>query len=366
MRLINPHPWHAAWTMGLEKDGREAAVVVVKATYVLPASGQDARLADEQLPLVRADEFTGAPGVTAPRLETDFAHRKPACDVLLLGSACAPPGHRAIRLEVGLRVGALHKRLVVVGNRTWRRQVVGYRSTAPEPFERVPISYDVAYGGSAEPGIQPAFSHAANPVGRGYWPAGSDAHSRPLPNTEQLGVPVEDCAASYVPMAFSPVGRSWLPRRMYAGTYDEAWAQNRAPLWPEDFDDRYFQAAPADQIIEYPRGGSEVHLQNLTPDGQRTFRLPSLRMPVTFVPHRGRDVVREANIDTIVFDTDADRFTLTWRVHLPLGRSIFDVKEALVGEMPASWHRARRFPGKPYFHSLSELVASRRQREVAE
>jgi len=361
MRLVNPHPWPAAWTMGLERDGRESAIVVVKATYRLPASGEEARLADEQLPLVGADEFTGAPGSTAPRRETDFAHRKPGCDVLFLGSAHAPRGRRVSRLEVELRVGSLRKRFAVVGDRTWRRQLVGFRPDSPAPFERLAISYDVAFGGSAEPETTPSFAHPVNPVGRGYWPKGADIHGRPLPNTEQLGTPVEESHVHYAPMAFSPVGRNWLPRRSYAGTYDEAWTKHRAPLWPDDFDDRYFQAAPADQIVEYPRGSVEVQLHNLTPDGRRAFRLPSQRMPVTFVPHRGRDVLREANIDTIVLEPDADRFTLTWRVHLPLGRSIFDVKEVLVGDMPASWHRARRFPGKPYYHSLSELVGARRR-----
>ena len=73
------------------------------------------------------------------RRETDFAHRKPRCDVLLLGSAHAPRGRRVSRLEVELHVGSLRKRFAVVGYRTWRRQVVGFRPDSPAPFERLPI-----------------------------------------------------------------------------------------------------------------------------------------------------------------------------------------------------------------------------------
>ena len=367
MRLVNPHPWPAAWTMGFERDGREAAIVVVKATYDLPADGQEPRLADVQLPLVEADQFHGAPGETAPRLETDFAHRKPACDVLLLGSAYAPPGRRATRVDVGLRVGALLKRFDVVGDRVWRRNIVGHVASAPQAFERLPISYDCAFGGSAEPGAARVFAHPANPVGRGYWPDDGDADGRPLPNTEETGVPIDaHDEAGYRPMAFSPLGRNWLPRRNYAGTYDAAWVESRAPLWPSDFDDRYFQAAPVDQTMPYPQGGEEVVLHHLTPDCRRAFRLPRQPMPVTFIPHRGRDVTREARIDTLVFEPDEARFTIAWRINLALGRSIFDVKEVIVGEMAESWHRERRFPGKPYYRGLAEAVAQRRrQRESA-
>ena len=33
----------------------------------------------------------------------------------------------------------------------------------------------------------------------------------------------------------------WLPRRAWAGTYDDAWRISRAPYLPADFDARFFQ-----------------------------------------------------------------------------------------------------------------------------
>jgi len=97
-------------------------------------------------------------------------------------------------------------------------------------------------------------------------------------------------------------------------------------------------------------------LNGLTPDGHRSFQLPERSMPVTFIPHSGHDVTQEAVVDTIVLEPDQDRFTLTWRTSLALGRSLFDVKEIIAGEMPAGWYRARKAE-KDYYVSLSALAA---------
>ena len=365
MKLTNVTGLPAGWTMGFQRDGRERLIVIVKATYVLPKAGADAELAFDQLPLIEADQFTGEPGMTAPRHETDYAHIKPGCDVLLVGSAYAPQGGPATRVEVGLKVGPLSKQFVVVGPRVWRKGPVRITATAPEAFESLPITYDHAFGGTdrthADRGETSTF--LANPVGKGYWRYSEQIDGQPLPYTEQPGQTIDTQDRAYVPMALSPIGRNWLPRRTFAGTYDQNWIETTAPLWPGDFDERYFQAAPPEQTMPHPKGGEEVVIRNLTADGLRTFRLPTWPIPMTFIPHAGRDVTRDAVIDTIVFEPDDERFTMTWRVTFPLGRSVFDVKETIVGKMPAAWHRARRTPGKPYYPSLGAAVeALRRQR----
>jgi len=77
MELINATEMPAAYTMGMKPDGRELLVVVVKGTFTIPQSGEEPRLAGEQAPLVMADEFTGEPGFSAPKYESDFAPVKP-------------------------------------------------------------------------------------------------------------------------------------------------------------------------------------------------------------------------------------------------------------------------------------------------
>jgi len=349
--------------MGFERDGRELLIVVVKATYLL--AGDEPHLAAEQLPLVEADRFSGEPGLSAPLFETDFAHRKPACDVLLVGSAYAPNGEPASRVRVGLQVGTVNKEFWVVGQRTWDKSALSIAATSPQPFISMPISYDVAFGGTdrTEQAEGKVDTFLANPVGKGYWRHNAQIDGQLLPNTEELNRAVNDPGGDFAPMALSPIGRNWAPRAAFAGTYDERWIENDAPFWPADFDYRYFQAAPPDQIISYPVGGERVVLKNLSADGHRAFELPTRRMPITFVPHHGRDVTLEAHVDTVVLEPDMERFTLTWRASLAMGRSIFDVKEIVVGEPSLAEQRARRLPGKRHFRTLGELARARERGE---
>ena len=66
MELLNATGMEAAYTMGMEPSGRELLVVVVKGTFRIPQNGEQPELADEQLPLVMADTFSGEPGFSAP------------------------------------------------------------------------------------------------------------------------------------------------------------------------------------------------------------------------------------------------------------------------------------------------------------
>ena len=83
MDFVNETKVEAGWTLGFEPDGRELLVVAIKATFKIPKFGDEPELAENQVPLTAADEFTGEPGYSATLYETDYAHRKPFCDVLL-------------------------------------------------------------------------------------------------------------------------------------------------------------------------------------------------------------------------------------------------------------------------------------------
>jgi hypothetical protein len=363
VELVNETKAAAGWTMGFDRDGRELVVVAVKATFTIPARGDEPELAGEQVPLVEADRFTGEPGFSAPLYEADYAHRRPMCDVLLNGSAYAPPATRATKLRVALQVGRMAKSFAVVGDRTWQRGVFGIRPGEPEPFEVMPITYDTAFGGvdRGKGDRQPrTFLH--NPVGCGYSHYKEEIDGRSMPNTEELDKPVSDPGGVYAPMSFGSIGRSWQPRVQYAGTYDQKWLDNQAPFWPDDFDYRYFQSAPPDQQIPYPVGGEEVVLQNLTPDGEVRFTLPKWSMPVWLLPYREKDVRLEAAIDTLLLEPDEGIFTLVWRAVLPMRRSCFDIRQVIVGELSEAAQRVRKYGSKPYYKGLAELVRAQRRR----
>jgi hypothetical protein len=345
MELINATRMTAGYTMGLEPSGRELLVVVIKGSFVLPRPGEAVRLHDEQQPLVMADTFSGAPGLSAPVHEVDFAPRKHACDVLLVGSAHAPGGRPATRVPVRLKAGAVDKACEVVGDRVWNAGLTGIRPSAPEPFVSKPISYDLAFGGVDQESADPAEHDAyrLNPVGRGYRKHLSNAWvgGRPLPNTEAPGSEVSWPTHRHAPMAFGPLGRGWQQRACFAGTYDQAWLDEVFPFLPKDFDERYYQAAPADQQLPLLEAPVDVSLVNFTPDGLRQFVLPHFEAPVHVFPKRGGRENLTATLDTIVFEPDHERFTMSWRLARPLKKNMFEIAQVLVGRKGREWWQQR-------------------------
>jgi hypothetical protein len=363
MDLVNCTEMAAGWSMGVDKDAREHVVVVVKGTFRIPSiPDRTAHLAAEQAPLLLADTFTGAPGFSAPVHEADFALRKSKCDVLLEATGYAPHAQPAERVRIGVWIGNWSKFINVVGDRVWVEHGATLGPSRPMPFITMPISYDRAFGGidSTDPDRVDAF--LANPVGRGHGAVRSGQHlaGRALPNTEAPGIPVMLPWGGYRPVGLGPIGRGWQPRIDYAGTYDQEWIDNTFPFLPPDFDDRYFQAAPDDQQIDFPRGNEEVTLLNLTPDARVSFRLPEIEMPVIFVPRRGDRVEIRGMLDTIVIAPDRNVVFLTWRASRPLMNDIFELAEIVVGSRSRTWWRARE-TGKRYYPSLGALARASRE-----
>ncbi len=363
MELLNATKMQAGYTMGMQPDGRELLVVVIKGTFAIPNAGEEPKLTDEQIPLIEADTFTGEPGLSAPVYESDYSPLKQRCDVLLLGSAYAPNAIPRERVKASLRVGRMYKEFDVVGNRTWIGDSFGTAATEPEAFTVMPISYDLAFGGLDNLNPDPAQHDAylSNPIGRGFYSnsKGREINARPLPNTEEPSRPVKSPLEAYAPMGFGPIGRSWHPRAAYAGTYDQNWVDNVFPFLPADFDERYYQSAPLDQQIDYLQGGEDVWLVNLTPQGETSFRVPTLAVPVTFYFKNYEEKEVNAAGDTLIIEPDLGRITIVWRASVPLRRNIFEVAQVVAGRMPRGWYRARAL-GKTYYPSLKALVDARR------
>ena len=362
MDLVNRTPGCAAWTLGFRADGRELIVVIAKITFEIPVPGEPVKLASQQVEATKADEFAGDPGRSSPLFETDFAHTKRACDVLLVGSAHSPDGRAVAEMTAGVRVAGIVKTMRVVGDRVWRGGLGRLMPTRPVPFVLMPIGYERAFGGAHVLRQDPieVDTYLANPVGTGYARVHRLADGLALPNFEALDDAVTNPSGPHRPVSLGPIGRNWEGRARYAGTYDARWRQERAPFWPQDFDDRYFQAAPEDQQIPFPVGGESVVLKNLSAAREERFELPRIQLPVTFIPHARPDITQPGTVDTIVFEPDARRFTMVWRTSLALSRDCFEIREIIVGEMPRGWHRARRYPRKTYYENLGALVKARR------
>jgi hypothetical protein len=356
MQIWNQTGFVHEFTMGVDKAAREYIVVVVRGTFDFPdAPNGPVRKSDRQAPLVMADIQTGKPGYSATLWETDFAFRKPRCDVVANGCAHAPGGRPAERVLVGIKVGNWSKRFEVVGNREWRAIGPVFSATSPQPFLKMPISYDNAWGGTdrLNPEDKLPGTYRDNPVGTG-WAQTKNQRFIPglrLPCTQAVGEEIRSPFGDYRPMSFGPMGRGWPGRIEHGGTYDQNWIDNVFPFLPADFDERYFQMAPPDQQIDRPTGGEEVQLVNLTPSGREVFRLPRTALPIVLFKDHEKVFEQDVLPDTVLFDLENRRFSLVWRIQQRIRRTILDYNECWIGQPTRAMVRARR-NGKRYLRGF--------------
>lgn len=121
----------------------------------------------------------GYPATTSLVAAGEVVLAKPRPDLLLSGYAYpSEPGGAAG--YVRFRVGGWSKDALVFGDRAWTRGVTGLRPGAPEPFEKIPLIYERAFGG-ADLDARPPLECAENPVGLGLVGCRAGA---PLPNLE--------------------------------------------------------------------------------------------------------------------------------------------------------------------------------------
>lgn len=197
-------------------------------------------------------------------------------ELLLGGSFFAPGGKPVTASFVRVTLGAIDKRLAVVGDRFWQNDV----PTPPVPFTTLPITWSHAFGG-------PGFDK--NPYGKGvtHVPiAGKPA--LPLPNIERYGQLIRSPGERPEPAGLSPMDGMFAQRKARGGTYDKRYLEEWFPGLPGDADPLFFNVAPEDQWL--PRealsgvaggpffsGDEQYTIENMHPDEPRiTGRLPGL------------------------------------------------------------------------------------------
>jgi hypothetical protein len=324
MKIENHTPLQAAWLVLLDKQGAERLIVALKATYVIAEDGR-LSIAPKQDALRGPDEFHGEPGQSSIRYEGELGPPKVATDVALVGSAVAPgPGIRT--MEVSFRVGPLHKRVRVYGERRWRRVLGLLSHSAPEPFERVPLIFENAFGGTDASAPDPKHHdrEPRNPVGRGFIAKRSQLElpGSSLPNIEDPEEPFRRPGQRVTPQGFGFIGRDWNPRASYAGTYDQRWMEDRLPLLPLDFDERHHNAAHPDLIAPgFLRGNEPVEIIGCTRSGRLAFNLPNVQPAADAMNGKGREAVR-LKLNTVLVDTDTMRLSLLWKGDLDIHKRL--------------------------------------------
>lgn len=352
MNLINETGFAAGYAPGRLKNGRNCLVLVAKSTYSIPFSeNEKVTLLDEQLEPLLADVALGDPATTPLLFENDYAPVKARCDVILAGSAYAPAGKLAKRLSVKLQVSDMVKAFNVVGERHWLANGNQLVASEPKAFKVMPIHYGVAYGGVGNLDSQDddIYVYPTNMYGCGYYghKLSQDWVGQKLPNTEELNQVIAKPIVNYRPMSFGPIARNVPERIQYAGTYDEVWEKEKAPFLPDDFDEQFYQSAPRHQQIPYLEGGELVQLYNLAPQAHVQFNIPKERLNMHIVYRNGKRVDMQPVVDTLVLEPDQKRFSMTWRVMVPLKRNMKEVETMIVGQPTRAWERAR-LKGKTY------------------
>jgi hypothetical protein len=302
-----------------DRQGGEVWIVVIKGTFDVQRNG-GVHAAAEQTPPARVASWSGEPGKSSLLHDTDFVLSQSGTDVLVHGHAYAPAGRRSPTVDVGLRVAPLAKRIRVQGIRAW---MTGYASSAvvpgpARPFDKVAITYENAFGGMDSAGPKGAPTCCAqNPVGRGFSHRPKNLVDSAAPQLEVPDVAIKAGPYDLRPAGFGPIAPSWLPRAALAGTYDEAWKKDQAPLLPKDFDERFYRSAPVDQqIAHHLPAGQPVELFNMTPEGVWGLRIPELgfRMRVIFTDGEER---ANAVLHTVILDPDQRRVQMVWHSSLP-------------------------------------------------
>ncbi len=328
LQLKNKTPFEAGIAVFPDENGVDTLYVTVRATFEL---GKTLEVAAEQMPLVYADEYWGEPGQSSVKYASELHLTKPATDVVMTGEACAPDKKLVPQLDVMLMVGAKKKVVRVFGDRKWTNNVSGLRISPPIPFESMPLVYERAFGGvhEVDPAKQEVLFDARNPVGRGFKGKRSKKELKDslLPNLEDPAELISKPDDQPAPACFGYVAPSWEPRKPFAGTYDEAWQQKRAPYLPKDFDNRFFNAAHPDLVFdEYLKGGEPVAITNMSPNGPLKFKLPICEVE-TLVHVAGKTENPALNLETVLIEPNESRLSMLWRAAVQCDKKTLKVEQ---------------------------------------
>jgi hypothetical protein len=318
LQIHNHTPFRTERGILVDKDGAQIWIVAIKATYTFDNSGQVA-LAAEQEPVCVAPEYFGEPGKSSLKREAELAVEHPGTDVAVNASAYAPSGRPATSVNVAIEVGGLRKMLTVFGDRIWKVGALGARKTDPQPFLRIPIVYERAFGGLVGEGAASA-GEPANPVGVGFALEKTLLHQRPLPNVEDFNHHIESWKDRPAPAGLGAIASDWSPRRELAGTFDDNWKRTQAPLWPLDHKSLFHRSAAPGMWSEQPlKGGERVATVALTPLGNMSFRLPREAFIVETRFAGKRIAQPPPQLDRIILDLDDCHVVMVWSARLACG-----------------------------------------------
>jgi hypothetical protein len=290
------------------------------------------------------------------RWRRDQQHANEAAEAINAAAIQAQAAHNLL----------LDKTLTISGKSEFTLGLLGgWQRSSPEPTMQVELRWEHSFGGAsqvADPDPKKPDTHLlnevcfSNPVGT-CWIDKREAaqrnkaglstrktiaapqieepykllkeplfieHPKPKPGQDISAKDMASIANAYghQPAGFGAVGRAWAPRLALAGTYDAEWQKSRSPDLPQDFDEAFWNGAPADQQTPHLPQSLRIELWNLspaqhTPSGYVSVDLPGHRPFVLMRLETGAMAPISLQTDTLIVDTEAMTVSLTHRMRLP-------------------------------------------------
>lgn len=376
----------AAQVSALLPSGEPMLAILAKRTYVVDALGR----------CVAAPEQAGFVGAPVPDPEvkgllladSDLVAYKLRTDVVVHGHVYGDG--RARRLEAGVKVAGLHKRLLALGERRCSLSRAGaVLFSDPAPIDKVPLRWTHAYGGRDRGGeakygnplkedpklarempdvdldAASPFLYPRNPCGRGYLvevaPAAVEAlelpqledPSDPLSPARLAAGEVDQWYRMPLPQGTGWVDYGWYPRCAFVGIvpccewFDAPPAEVERGLVPRELADGTGQVPPLNYLelasgaalgLQAPhlRGGETVELLHMHPQHPRWRVVVPAAPRLAVDARKGKLRTVEPVLHTLVVEPDEGRVTVVWRGCAPALRTYLPAELA---EMPmrAAW-----------------------------
>lgn len=328
MKLTTAIPVTPVFFKHWHTDDTEIGIVVVKACFMRRPDG--GFRSDGKAPELCLEDVFEGDVATSPLLqEQDIAPGKRGTDLLIRAIARSPQGKAMADWPVRIQIAdRLSYGFQVRGPSEWRRGLTGWKLTAPELVHEVPVSYALAYGGTAPSGddkvADDIYEH--NPAGIGY-ATDTRLKAREPFAAPQIGELAEfiaaDATAEMGVHGSGPIAKAWLPRRGHAGTFDEDWQQGRHPRMPDNYSLQFWNAAPSVlQLMPALAGNEVVEISGVSHVEDVRIKLPTVGL---FLRASTGNVDEEEVLDMVLDTVDIDvtkpdpadhKITMIWRANV--------------------------------------------------
>ncbi|MFO0760468.1 MAG: DUF2169 domain-containing protein [Byssovorax sp.] len=291
----------SAGTMLWRRGGQLHLTVLVKVTFGLAPGGIMAPV--DPIEIRRVELHHGDNPTRSIRAPSELWPFLPGAEVLFTGHAHCPEGQEEQVLPVRLsllrnRKIVLDKTLLVFGDRTPPAR--GEAPPEPQPFQRMPLVYERAYGGIGSPD---------NPHGVGY----GSKPGKKMPNIVHPTKGPEQMAGLGPISCFVPARKRLLhghPRKLLEGRIAEL---------PDEVDPTYFHAAPEDQRLPRIFGDELIALEHLNAALPRLeTRLPQVSAAARIYTPDGVELALGLDADMLLIDGDREVCSLVFRGNLPV------------------------------------------------